>query len=293
MWSLRGLSIGELLKRTIVKSWDDEVFGQSGRLAFYFFFSMFPLILLLVLFSKATATGAEWQESLLRAISQVLPADAASLVIFTIRQLNGTHLAGSGFAFVGLGVLWGTVNGTWAIMTGLNNAYEIEEKRSFPRVLGVACGLTVCLCTVAIIALVLLSGADRVIHSTALLPLVRWAVLAALLLVSFAVLYRFGPNLHDNRWQWSIPGALIAVTLWLTFSLGLRSYQAHVPSSQKIYAGLSAIATLLIWLYLTGGALFIGGEANSEIEQAAVEARHPDVGAGTLRRSPHAREAGR
>jgi membrane protein len=289
MWSLRGLSVRELLKRTIVKSWEDEVFGQSGRLAFYFFFSMFPLLLLLVLFSKASSIGAEWQESLLRAIGQVLPADAASLVIHTIRQLDETHIAGAGFVFIGFGVLWGTVNGTWAIMTGLNSAYEIQEKRSFVRVFGVACGLTVWLCILAIIALALLSGADGVIHSTALLPIVRWTVLAALLLVSFAVLYRFGPNLQDNRWEWSIPGAVIAVTLWLIFSLGLRSYQAHVPSSQKIYAGLSAIASLLLWLYLTGGALFIGGEANSEIEQAAVEARHPDVGPGTLRTSSHSR----
>lgn len=37
------------------------------------------------------------------------------------------------------------------------------------------------------------------------------------------------------------------------------------------------MATLLLWLYLTGAAIFIGGEANSEIKKAAAEAGHPDV----------------
>lgn len=277
MWGLRGLSAAELAKRTLAKSWQDEVFGQSGRLAFYFLFSMFPLVLLLVLLSKGTAIGAEWQESLLRAIGQMLPADAASLVIHTVRELDGAQMAGAGLVFSGLTVLWGTINGTWAIMTGLNNAYEIKEQRSLWKMLGLACALTALLCGLGMVALMLLSGADRMIHSATLLSVVRILILALLLLVSFAALYRFGPNLEDNRWQWSIPGAVVAVVLSLMFSLGLSVYQAHVTSSQKVYGGLSAVVSLLLWLYLTGAAIFIGGEANSEIEKAAVNAGHPDV----------------
>jgi hypothetical protein len=36
LWSLRGLSWRDLAKRTCRKSWEDEIFGQSARLAFYF-----------------------------------------------------------------------------------------------------------------------------------------------------------------------------------------------------------------------------------------------------------------
>jgi hypothetical protein len=42
LWSLRGLSRRELAKRTCRKSWDDEIFGQSARMALYFFFALFP-----------------------------------------------------------------------------------------------------------------------------------------------------------------------------------------------------------------------------------------------------------
>jgi uncharacterized BrkB/YihY/UPF0761 family membrane protein len=33
-----------------------------------------------------------------------------------------------------------------------------------------------------------------------------------------------------------------------------------------------------MWLYSTGAAIFIGGEANSEIEKAAAKARRADAG---------------
>ena len=41
--------------------------------------------------------------------------------------------------------------------------------------------------------------------------------------------------------------------------------------------GLEPVATLLLWLYFTGAAILIGGEANSEIEKAASEAGHTDA----------------
>ena len=114
--------------------------------------------------------------------------------------------------------------------------------------------------------------------------ILQWAVIVIVLLFSFAVLYRFGPNLKDRRWQWSVPGATIAVTFWVPSTLLLRMYQEHFGSS-RIYGQLNGVAMLLLWLYLTGAAIFIGGEANSEIEKAAAEGGHRDVRDAGERRS--------
>jgi len=115
--------------------------------------------------------------------------------------------------------------------------------------------------------------------------IIQWAVILTLLFFAFASLYRFGPNLNDRRWQWSTPGAVIAIVLWVGSTVLLRVYQQHFSSSQRIYGGQNAAVTLLLWLYVTGAAIFIGGEANSEIEKAAAEAGHPDVRRPTERRS--------
>ena len=70
--------------------------------------------------------------------------------------------------------------------------------------------------------------------------IIQWLMTAMLLLFSFALVYRFGPNLKDRRWRWSVPGAAVAVTLWVASTLLLRFYQNHF-SSQRIYGGLNAV----------------------------------------------------
>jgi len=296
LWSLRGLSWLELAKRTCRKSWEDEVFGQSARLAFYFFFAMFPVLLLVViLLGRSTGAGSELLRVLLDSSKQVLPPDASALVMNTTRQLNVRAVLGAGAILAGVGAAWGAMNGTWAIMAGLNKAYEVEEERSWRRIFAIVVGLTVSLGVLGLIALIAIQYGGRAGDMIGQHPgarthigvpgrLISWAVIVTVLVLSFAVLYRFGPNLKDRRWQWSIPGAVIGVSFWLASTLLLRVYQQHFGSSQRIYGGLNAVATLLLWLYLTGAAIFIGGEANSEIEKAAAEAGHADVrGAGERR----------
>jgi len=111
-WSLRGLSWLELAKRTLRRSWEDEVFGQSARLAFYFFFAMFPVLLLLViLLGRSTGAGSELLGVLLDSSKQVLPPDASALVGNTTRQLNVTAVLGTGAILAGVGAAWGALNG--------------------------------------------------------------------------------------------------------------------------------------------------------------------------------------
>lgn len=288
LWSLRGLSWRELTKRTCSKSWDDEIFGQSARMALYFFFALFPILLLLViLLGESAGGGAEWRDALLDFFKQVLPPAASVLMTKTIQQISARAVFGTGAILAALYAAWGAMNGTWAIVTGLNKAYEVEEKRSWRRVLLIMFGLTTSLSILGLIALTAIVYGNRTgriigqhlgtpAHFQFLWRIIQWAVIVILLLFSFAVIYRFGPNLKDRRWQWSVPGAAIAVTLWVPATLLLRMYQEHFGSS-RIYGQLNAVATLLLWLYLTGAAIFVGGEANSEIEKAAAEAGHRDV----------------
>ena len=294
LWSLRGLSWRELAKRTCRKSWDDDVFGQSARLAFYFFFAIFPLLLvLLIVLGKTTPDGSGWRGALIDSLKQVLPPDASALVVQTIKQLNAKAVVGSGAVLAGIGAAWGTLNGTWSIVTGLNQAYEVEENRPWWHVLTITFGLTVCLSLFGLLALGAIRSCAKILGQHLQradgVGLVRhiteWSVIVPLLLLSFATLYRFGPNLRDRRWQWSLPGSVLATVLWTAFALLLRVYHQHSSSSQRIYGGLNAVATLLLWLYVTGAAIFIGGEANSEIEKAATEAGTPDLKTAGERRS--------
>jgi membrane protein len=292
------LSWWNLVKRTPRRSCENEVFGQSARLAFYFFFALFPaLLLLLVFLSKSPGIGSELRGTLLDSFKQVLPLDASALIANTIGQLNVTAVLGAGATLAGVGAAWESLNGTWAIMAGRPEQGLLGRRRAtWWQVLFIAFGLTISLSVLGVIALAAIlygNRAGNIVGQHLGVPprfeflwrILQWAVIVLLLFFSFAVLYRFGPNLKDSRWQWSSPGAVIAVTLWVASTLLLRMYQEHFSSWQRIYGGLSAVATLLLWLYLTSAAIFIGDEANSEIEKAAAEAGHPDVRSVEKRRS--------
>ena len=299
LWGLRELSWRELAKRTCRKSWDDEVFGQAAKLAFYYFLSMFPVLLLLLIllakFVSGGSTSSHLRDTLLNAFQQVLPREASALMAKTVDQLNAGAVIGAGAVYAGLGSAWGTLNGTWAMMAGVNKAYEVKEERQWWKVLSIAFGLTLSLGIMGLVTLGAMlygSGAWVIIdgefgiytQSRFLWHFLPWLAAAILLFFSLALLYRFGPNLKDRRWQWSIPGAVIAVTVWVASTILLRVYQNHF-GSQRIYGGLDAVVALLLWLYFTGAAVFIGGEANSEIEKAAAKAQRAKGGAPVERRS--------
>jgi membrane protein len=297
LWSLRGLSWRELVKRTCRSSWEDEVFGQAARLAFYYFLGIFPaLLLLLLLLDTFASAGSELRNTLLDSFQQILPRGASALITKTTGELNARAVIGAGALWAALGAAWATLNGTWAMIVGLNRAYEVKEERRWWRILTIAFGLTISFGVMGLMALGAMLYGSRAgatisqhlgAHIQSPFPwrIIQWPVIIILLLFSFASLYRFGPNLKDRRWQWSTPGAVVAIALWVGSTLLLRIYQDHFSSSQRMYGELEPVATLLLWLYFTGAAILIGGEANSEIEKAASEAGHPDVRRPDERRS--------
>jgi membrane protein len=296
LWSLRGLSWRELAGRTCRRSWEDEVFGQAARLTFYYFLGVFPaLLLLLVLLNTFASTGSELRNTLLDSFQQIVPPDGSALITKTTGELNARAAIGAGAIWAVLGAAWAILNGTWAMIVGLNKAYGVKEERPWWKISLIAFGLTISLAVMGLMALAAMLYGSRAgttishhlgLHGhTVAWRILQWSVIVMLLLISFGSLYRFGPNLKDQRWQWSTPGAVVATSLWVGSTLLLRIYQQRFSSSLSIYGGLSAVVTLLLLLYLTSAAIFIGGEINSEIEKAAAEAGHRDVRRPGERRS--------
>jgi membrane protein len=277
-WSLGGLSPVQVVKRTCQRSWEDEAFGQSARLAFYFFFAMFPLLLLLLMVLGASAnSGAGWRGALLDPLNQMLPLDVAQLLNKTLNELTRSAFGGRGALVAALSAVWGILNGTRSILSGLNDAYEVEENRPWWHLALITLALTLGLCGLAFSALAAIRPLATHGGSAATPGITRhlleWAIVILLHALCFALLYRFGPSLKHPEWKWSVPGALLAAILWAVFTAGLRLYHQHASTTQRIYGSLNPVATLLLWLYLIGGAIFLGAETNAVIAKAARQDR--------------------
>src|SRR5690349_22715616 len=131
MWNLGGIAPRELLKRTARESWQHNVFGQAAQLAFYHFLAIFPVLLLLLIpLARLAGAGVDMRAMLTGSLRQFLPADAAALVTAAIQDLDSNAHHGGGLLVVAaIGATWAGFNASWAMIAGLNVAYDTEEDR--------------------------------------------------------------------------------------------------------------------------------------------------------------------
>jgi membrane protein len=99
----------------------------------------------------------------------------------------------------------------------------------------------------------------------------------AFVLFAFALIYYYAPDLKHQKWYWITPGSLAGVALWLLVSFVFRFYLNYFDRYSVTYGSLGAVIILLLWFYLTGAAILVGGKINAEIEQAAARAGAPEA----------------
>lgn len=270
--ALGGLTLRDLLRRTARESWEDSVFGQGGRMAFYQFLAIFPSLLVFLGFSAHIVWGDRMRDSLHELSRQILPEAVAGLFQQVMNDVGGRSISGMRLVFVCAGAMWSAFNTTWAMIYGLNRAYEVKERRSWRTLAVTITVLTASLALIGFGALFLIFGINSDPPSAGQsesLRIAQWIVLGATLAFCFAVLYRFAPDLRAHRPRWTAPGTVLALLLWLGSTVAARIYFNDVNDYSRSYGRLNGVAILLLWLYFTNGAILIGGEMNSEIDKAA------------------------
>lgn len=242
-------------------------------MAFYQFLAIFPALLMLhVAAEHIPGLSPEVRQSFPEAATRIMPSDVIEMVRSVAGDFNKVQLPGWRFLTTLGGVLWAGCNGTWAMIYGLNTAYEVRESRRTGQLAIAIVGLTVALVLIITFALGVVAASASLrsrVHASVPLGLIEWAVLITVLLFWFSVLYRFAPSLKNRGWQWSTPGALVAAALWVGATIAARFYFERIDNYHVSFGRLNGVAMLLLWLYVTNGAILIGGEMNSEIEKAA------------------------
>lgn len=277
LWKRGGLSWTELGRRLWKEIQDDEVLGRGAQLAYYFLLALFPMLLfltaLLGLFPVNTSTSA-----LLQYAGQILPGDALGILqryLDSVVQGSGKEILSVGI----LGALWASSSGVTAIIDALNVAYDATETRPLWKVRLTGILLTIALAGFVILSAVLVLFGGQVAEWVAeflgfgLLFEVGWKVLQwplafGLMVVAIGIIYYVCPNV-EQEWRWVTPGAVVAVVLWLGLSLAFKLYVTNFGNYNAAYGSIGGVVVLMLWLYLSGTVILLGGEINAEIEAAA------------------------
>lgn len=254
----------------------DNLSIVSAGVAFYALLAIFPGITALVTLYGLLTDPAQVEQQL-SPLSQLLPENAFDIIAQQTRQVasqsDGTLSLGLIFS-VALAI-WSANAGTKSIMTALNISYEEEEKRGFFKLNLWSLAFTVGGLVFLIVALTLIAavpaalaifGSEGTFVETALLML-RWVVMALLMILALAVLYRYAPSRASAKMQWVSVGAVLATIIWLLASIGFSLYVRNFGNYDKTFGSLGAVVVLLMWFYISAYVICIGAELNSEIER--------------------------
>lgn len=258
-------------KSFLAKVMDDNITGEAAKVAYYFFLSLFPLIL--VLFALTGLLGGDaafrW---IMGAIQGAVPAGTAGYLAEFVAEI--TDKPRPGVLSVGILLTLWSASGVFAALgDGLNTIYGIEQQRSWLRRRAIALALLVLGSALFIVgATLILAGPDI---AAALRLGFAWRALSIpaafvpLVLLMWSIYY-FLPNRDLSHVKRCVLGGAIAGTLlWMLATYLFRLYVTHFGSYDRTYGFVGAVILLLLWLYMTAVAILFGGEVAAQLERRA------------------------
>ena len=271
------LTWSELFKRTVRETQTDNGLGLAAQLAYYFFLSLFPALLVLL----ALASFLPAADLVSRVVS-MLQGVAPEEVIAIIREQLGKIAAGRQGGLLSFGVaaaLWSSSAAMVAIIDALNRAYDVEDQRPWWKQRGIAILLTIGVAAFILVSFALVVAGPQIATFLAgrtglgsafewTWKILQWPVAFALVATAIGLIYYFAPDV-DQDFAWITPGSLVATILWLAGSLAFRFYVVNFGSYNETYGAIGGVMVLMLWLYLTGLVIIVGAEMNAEIEHAS------------------------
>jgi membrane protein len=256
----------------------NDLFLLAAAVAFFSFLSLFPALTLLVSLYGLFADPVDVSRQL-QATRAMLPAGGFALVEGRLRALAESPAPSLGLsvAVSALFGLWSSMRGAKALIVACNRIYRRQERRGFLGIQGASFGLTafgLFYATLAILLLVLLPTLLRLLPRAPLAVwfagFVRWPLLALLMMLFVAMIYRIAPSRRRPEPNWVSWGSALATILWLLASALFTTYVAKVRGYSELYGALAGVAVTLVWLYLSAMSVLLGAELNVELRRIAV-----------------------
>jgi membrane protein len=262
----------DIAKRVKTEVKQDQVPLLSAGVAFYTLLSLFPAAIAGISIYGLVADPETVRRQIDR-LTRLLSPETAGILSQQIKQVTSGAGGALGLATV-LGILvalWSASSGMKALITGVNMTYDESETRKFVKLRGLALLMTLGAMVLMGVALALIVAFPAVANDwptaarwTA--SVLRWVLLAVLLSVALAVLYRYAPDRDNPKWTWVSWGGAIATVLWIVASLAFSFYVGHFGNYNKTYGALAGVIILMFWLYLTAFVVLVGAELNTEME---------------------------
>jgi membrane protein len=266
-----------LLKDTVNSCIEYRILGLAAEAAFFTLLSVPPLMLGLIGLLgyidnwTNTTTVASIEENILTAVGTVLSDrgvnDIAKPLLEDVTHGGRPDLISIGFAIA----LWSgsrAVNvfiDTITVMYGLDGHRGIVATRLLAFLLYI-----VALLIGAVVLPLAVVGPDRVVEfmpwGTEVVRILYWPVVILLSIAFLTTLYHVSVPVR-SPWVEDIPGALVALGMWVLGSFLLRIYLTSTVEGPTIYGSLAAPIAFLLWIGVSAFAVLVGAAVNAAIDR--------------------------
>ena len=237
---------------------------MAAAIAFYSFFSLFPLSILIILaFDFFVNETALQQVELQRALGTFIPVSQETIADAVRRAVASADITAP---LAILGLAWASTAVFATLRKGINTAWDVRTPRPFLRERVIDLSFTVgagLLFTSLLISNTVIRAFAETNNPAEISGLLAGPAYLAVStwLVSFlalVTLYRFLPNTHVQVKN-VLFGALIAS---LAFEIAKGSFFYYTRARADVtpvYGEFTSVAVLLGWLYLSAAIVLIGG----------------------------------
>ena len=243
----------------------------SAGIAFYAFLAFVPTLIVVVTIYGLVADTKDVRRQV-HSFASALPHEVVQFIETQVTRIAKADTTGLSITLVAaiLVAVWSASGGMAALVAGINVArgqphalgFVAKRGKALLLLLGAVVLLAVMMFLItalpALLADIGLGSGGRVV-----LNVLRWPLLASVMIVGIGVLYRISvdepPNAHFGI---VTPGTITATLAWLLASGLFSVYTANFSRYSKTYGSLSSIVVVLLWLYLSALAVLIGAEVD-------------------------------
>ena len=269
----RTAGVRDLLTQSFVRFRYGDGFSHARALALQLSLAIIPLVIAFVGLGSTLGTSKAG-DTLRRTLLGLTPGSSGDAVSASLSRPD--HGAGGTVAlYAGLvTALLALTTAMGQVERGSNRIYGIRRdnpgavKYGRAVLLSFIGGIPALLGFLVVIAGGALADAVQVVYGsgrTTVLVL-RWPVGVLLMLVSLLVLIARAPRRTQPGRQWLAVGAVVALALWLGFSVLLATYLHSSSSFGSVYGPLTGVMALLLWSQLTAIALLFGIAVGAQVE---------------------------